>query len=61
MFGQKSDEKTIPCMKDGPLCVFYFQNVHVFSCFSGSHYNFEIFFTVNGYLALKQLHKIQLT
>jgi hypothetical protein len=43
MFGKKSDEKTIPCVKYGPICVFYFQNFHVFpvflfSCFEAKTY-----------------------
>jgi hypothetical protein len=35
----------------GPLCVFHFRNFHVFPCLSGVHYDFEIYFNLNGYFS----------
>jgi hypothetical protein len=46
---KKSDQNTIPCVKCGPLCVFYFRNFHVISCSSGSHHDLEISFNLNDY------------
>jgi hypothetical protein len=51
MFEKKSVEKAIPCVKYGPFIVFYLWNFHVFSCFSGLHYDFEIYFNLNGYFS----------
>jgi hypothetical protein len=35
-----------------PIMCFYFRNFHVFSCFLGSHYDFEIYvFNLNGYFS----------
>jgi hypothetical protein len=51
MFETKSDEKTIPCVKYGPLFVFTFEIFMFFSCFSGLHHDLEISFNLNDYFS----------
>jgi hypothetical protein len=55
-FEQKSDEKTISCMNYGPLCVFDFQNFHVFPAFRIRITILKCFLTLLVIFHLQQLH-----
>jgi hypothetical protein len=51
MFEKKSDEKTIPCVKYGPLCVFTFEILMFFPAFRVRITILKYLFNLNGYFS----------
>jgi hypothetical protein len=52
--------KIYPLREIQKYSVFYIRDFHEFSSSSGSIQDFEIFFELNGYFYLQQLHEVQL-